>query len=353
MHFKLEYSVTPLIMPEDSPLQLHLGGPHGLRVTIRCPTAEEIGQGYKTTTSICIARSEREPSEHVRRVFEQIDANQIAHPGSENSISCEYTNAKGLRIKIPGPDGFPEFFRSFLTNLRRELSDAAQRAVRILRWRTNEPGPPRPFGARGSSWSFDGEFWHPLPSKTSVQFLGMQATIDLAPSAKDDVLTLLRAGDDEPIYHILFREAWEQRSSNPGSALVIGMTALEVGVKSLIGTLVPHASWLAMQAPTPPLVQILMEYLPMLPAKHVLNGQVKSPPQPIMQDIRKGVSLRNGLAHRGQPPPDFETLESILLAVKDCLWLFDYYAGHVWASKFIRRETLEALSTDDRGGEDR
>lgn len=288
----------------------------------------------------------------MRRFFEQIDANQIPPPGSEESNYCEYTNAKGVRIKIPGSDGFPDFFQSFLTDLRKELDDTAQRAVRILRWRTAEPGLPRPFGAGGSWWSFDGESWYPIPSKSSMRLLGMQHTIHLAPSEKDDVSTLLRAGQDEPIPHILFREAWEQRSSNPGSALVIGMTALEVGVKSLIASLVPHASWLAMQAPTPPLVQILMEYLPKLPAKHGFNGEVKSPPAPIVEEIRRGVTLRNGHAHRGQRPPDFEALKSILLAVKDCLWLCDYYAGHAWASKHIRRDTLRALNGDRSGGLD-
>jgi len=150
-------------------------------------------------------------------------------------------------------------------------------------------------------------------------------------------------GQDEPIYHVLFREAWEQRSSSPGSALVIGMSALEVGVKSLIATLVPDARWLAMHLPAPPLIQILVDYVPTLPAQHAFSGKVKPPPPAVLDAIRKGVTLRNDLAHRGERPPDFDTLESILLAIKDCLWLFDYYGGYAWAAEFISRESLEAM----------
>jgi hypothetical protein len=192
-----------------------------------------------------------------------------------------------------------------------------------------------------------------MPSSLSVHILGLQQTVHLTPNETDDILTLLKTDQDEPIPHVLFREAWEQRSSNQGSALMIGMTALEVGVKSLIATLIPHASWLAMQVPTPPLVQILTEYLPKLPARLFFNNEVKAPPPVILEEIRKGVNLRNGLTHRGQRPPDFEALESLLLAIKDCLWLFDYYAGHIWASEFIRRETLHALcpsSANSDGG---
>jgi hypothetical protein len=63
----------------------------------------------------------------------------------------------------------------------------------------------------------------------------------------------------------------------------------------------------------------------------------------VLDAIRKGVTLRNDLAHRGERPPDFDTLESILLAIKDCLWLFDYYGGYAWAAEFISRESLEAM----------
>lgn len=342
MHFKLEYSVTPLILPTESPLRLDLCDSEKLNVTIRCPTREELDKGFKNDTSFCTACLTREPSEKVRQVFEQIDANKF-RPANSEFFACEYSNAQGVRIRTPGPDEFPEFFQLFLNELRTKLHDAAQRATRILRWRTNEPGPPRPFGSIGFSWSFDGEHWYPVPSKLSVLFLGSHGTVHLLVKEQTDIIDLLQSGHDEPISHILFREAWEQRVSNPGSALVIGMTSLEVGVKHLIGALVPNASWLAMNLPTPPLIQILSEYLPNLPTKCSFSGKVKSPPPAVLEELRKAVALRNGLAHRGQRPPDFEALERILRAVKDCLWLFDYYGGHSWASEFIRPDTLAAL----------
>jgi hypothetical protein len=54
------------------------------------------------------------------------------------------------------------------------------------------------------------------------------------------------SGIREPLAHSLFREA--QRASGQreyASALAMAIAALEIGVKQLIGTLVPGAEWLA------------------------------------------------------------------------------------------------------------
>jgi|GEM_PF-1371471 len=86
-------------------------------------------QGYRADNSFCIARSERVPSERVRQVFEQIDANEILAPNTQEFIGCECTNAKGVRIRIPGPGGFPDFFQTFLQDFQGELIDPQRCAI--------------------------------------------------------------------------------------------------------------------------------------------------------------------------------------------------------------------------------
>jgi hypothetical protein len=62
---------------------------------------------------------------------------------------------------------------------------------------------------------------------------------------------LLDANQLEPVPHALLREAWSQRHSNPNSSLLIGMAALEVGVKDYIAACMPAAAWLAENVPSP------------------------------------------------------------------------------------------------------
>ena len=66
---------------------------------------------------------------------------------------------------------------------------------------------------------------------------------------RSEMESLIKAVNNEPIGHELFLEAWELRKSNPRSALIIGMSAAEVGFKQCIGKLVRDAEWLATNAP--------------------------------------------------------------------------------------------------------
>jgi hypothetical protein len=143
------------------------------------------------------------------------------------------------------------------------------------------------------------------------------------------VIELVNAGNREPIGHELFEEAWNQRSDLPRSSLLIGMTAAEVGFKTFIGDLVPDAEWLAFNAPTPPLVQMLEQYLPGLAVRQRITDTTPLlVPKKILDTIRKGVLLRNRIAHAGEDVKQ-DSLKEILGAVRDLLYLLDFYAGHV------------------------
>jgi hypothetical protein len=155
---------------------------------------------------------------------------------------------------------------------------------------------------------------------------------------------IVRDGGAEPLHHDLFREAWNQRDANPRSALVTGITAAELAVKRCISTLIPSGEWLATNVPSPPLIQILKEYLPILPVRCHISGVAKAPPQQLLDTLRKGVTIRNRLSHAGGASPSTEDVENILEAVRDLLWLTDYYSGVPWAFGYISDVTRAQLS---------
>jgi len=127
-------------------------------------------------------------------------------------------------------------------------------------------------------------------------------------------------------------------------------------MKHCISTLVPSVEWLATNAPTPPLARMFAEFLPMLPARCHIDGHVKTPPKEVLDSIKKGVNIRNQVAHAGNVDPSVDDVEEILVAISvddveeilvaisDVLWLLDYYSGHEWALAFMRPNTRSQLA---------
>ncbi len=164
----------------------------------------------------------------------------------------------------------------------------------------------------------------------------MVGSLRLTPEVAKDVQSLLDERQEEPLAHVLWREGWDQRLANRRSALLLGVTALEVGVKQFISSRVPPADWLLEEAPPPPIARMLVEYLPTLSPE---NGDtLRVPSLDIVQTVKRGVDLRNKLAHTGKSTYSYETLEEILLAVRDVLWLLDSNRGMIWAGSHIRGE---------------
>jgi hypothetical protein len=50
---------------------------------------------------------------------------------------------------------------------------------------------------------------------------------------------------------------------------------------------------------------------------------------------------RNKLVHAGDPPPKWDELEDMLLAISDFLWICDFYQGYQWAANCISHATWE------------
>jgi hypothetical protein len=341
MFFKLEYTVRGLWLPAEAKLSFDFGNPHNRKVEFRCPSEQEQSQGHSTRDCVCTASSAYEPNPKVAAIFSQIDANQF--PTGEDS-NLEYPNDKGTRVRLPPLANFTENFRSFVESANAELSDIAIRTISVLHWRANVPGPFRRISTRGTRWSMDEVFWHPMPCNTQA-LLQVFRPIDDIHLYQAPVRELVANGGSEPIYHDLFREAWDHVSLKPRSALAIGIAACEIATKHCISTLVPDAEWLVTNLQSPPLLKMLVEYLPTLPGKCDFNGNIKPPPKHVIDDLKDGVSIRNSLVHAGADPTAAK-VASILCSVRDVLWMVDYYCGSEWALDYLRLETRSALTSE-------
>ena len=344
LHFRLEYTVRKLTIPSSVALTFEYGGPHEVKVMLRAPSDEERAKGHSSSNAFCTASSAVEPNEKVHDVFMKIAANQMITVDNDISqVALEYSTPDGSRVHLPALSDFPQNFLSFVQNVRGELADWAVRTVSVLRWRADVPGPHNPISSRGFYWSVDEAFWHPAPGDLGLR-VDTFRVLRLPEELRAVVDNIVRCGGSAPLHDDLFREAWEQRYENPRSALLIGIAAAELSVKHCISTLVPDAKWLVTNLPTPPLVKMLSEYLPKLPARCKLDGQVKPPPAQVIDLLSKGVTIRNQLSHAGASNPSTDDVEEILLAVRDVLWLIDFYVGSEWALGFVSPETRDRLS---------
>jgi hypothetical protein len=127
--------------------------------------------------------------------------------------------------------------------------------------------------------------------------------------------------------------------------LAIGVAALEIGVKELIGKLVPEANWLVEQLQAPPVWRILRDFVPTLPLRACLSGKAFDLPKGLITQVHKAVEARNRLVHRGAPPPVREELTQMLKAIRDVLWICDLYGGEGWSARLISGETLASWAT--------
>ena len=325
------------------PLVLTVARTHEIRIVLK---TEDFEHGSALS---CVAETEFEPGQRTREAFESLAARRLpsGHLPKEQWVKdIDYIDEGGVFSNHVVPLYLmPQGFQSFASQVEDELGQAIRDAVGLLRWRSRTLGARAPFSSSGTEWSLDGEEWHPLPRTTSLE-LSASARLELTEEAAADLQGLLAAGESEPLAHELFREAWSQRTANPRSSMLVAMTALEVGIKQYISACVPPATWLAENAPAPPVVALLRDYVPTLePPGGAATGPL---PDEVLNAIKVAVTIRNGLAHRGAEV-DRERLLTTLRAVRNILWTFDAARGHAWA----RAHQLPSLNEDPPQGDRR
>ena len=258
---------------------------------------------------------------------------------------------------LDGFQCFPSCYRSFITDLHRESDSIASDIFNTLRWRLGIDGGPHrlvscPTSIRWQHESTDlaqdayGFLEHQIPIGVSELAFPEGQELTLGDGKRRAVEELLAKEAVQPLHHDLFREAWQNRNVNPRSALVIAIASLETAVKTTICELQEPLRWVFEKLISPPVDKLLREYIPQLPAKNKLNGSVLRPPTHIISEIKKGIEQRNRLVHgseEGLAPSD---LQDLFLAIRDVLYLLDYYRGHDWAVDRIRSEVKNELLGD-------
>ena len=343
MFCKIIYSVRDLYFarPKDGRLDFYCGGSHDLSVTVRMATIEEDKRDDNASLSEAVCK--RAPKPHILKMFESLSKNQMPE-GSNLKDRPDYIDASGS-IKdnhIVHMELMPVSFQSYAADIRQELDYYAKNTVLALRWASGLKGPHNPFGHVGFKWSFDKIDWHAFPHNYKLHMVGSGALRGDSNTQKF-VLDLIAKGGCEPLGHELYREAWSQKLGNPRSSLILGIVSAETAVKNCIALLQPQTQWLIENLPSPDLIRLIRDYLPKLPAKNLINGKVLPPPPDLMDLIKKGVQMRNIIAHGGVLDLKYETLEAILKAVNQLLWMQDYYSGNDWALKHVDEETKTKL----------
>jgi len=317
-------------------------------------TPAVIGPTYvNLPVALCVARVEHQPSTKVRAMYEALANRQLPMGHSVPDGWEDLTPEGTIRPDHTIPMRFmPQAFQQDASNVFERLSAETNKVVRLMRWRYSAEMEYRPIAFPHFQWSFGDKNWYPMPHRTEIKW-GLGVTE--LPSAKKivhEVNTLMATGVSEPFAHVLFGEAWQQRHDNPRSAIVMGISAAEVGFKRFTSQTAPVTTWLVENLPSPPLLSMVWDYLPTLvntlPPRPIQlqppRDDKNRPSGVIAKAIMDGVGIRNKVVHAGGESLKGETVERILNGIADLLWLLDYFQGQDWAFAHVSATTVKEWS---------
>lgn len=239
-------------------------------------------------------------------------------------------------------DILPDRMQDYLNNVSDELHSYASRTYRSLRWYSGLEGSVNPFSNKKKSWSFDGNDWHHFPSTYSIE-LSVKAGIRDSEELQETVKSIVEMGNSEPLANELYLEALSLKNTYPRSALLIAIAAAETGVKQFIVNIHPDTKWIIENMPSPDILKLLREYIPKLPVKNKIQEEIEFP-KTVMKPLKKGIQMRNIVAHGGNCSLTTENLKVTLKSVRQLLWLLDYYSGYDWALKHLNQEVNDELN---------
>jgi hypothetical protein len=256
---------------------------------------------------------------------------------------CTIIKFKEREIKIPHIYYFPGYFVEFVKDLETEMMETVKGTFNYLRW-TNLGIPQEiHISYRSFTFSMNGTEWFPVPSRGLGVSVG-EAFTPLIKIEKDNVAVIrdLIINDvQEPISYSLLREALVLKHSNPRASFIIAISAIEIAVKSLIAKILPQSEWLLENIPSPPIFKIMKEYFPLLPSNGTTDGSPFIIPKAMLKKLQKWIETRNLVVHKGSDAIVGDELSNMLLCIKDMLHIIDFNCGHIWAVKFIRKETVQ------------
>jgi hypothetical protein len=227
----------------------------------------------------------------------------------------------------------------------------------LLRWRVEDDCKLHELASISLAYLSENGEW--VKISTGLHF-GIRFGIPFSqsgPTAAElaDVQRLVDAGRSEPVAHAVFREAWNQRVSNPRSAIVLGVAALEVGFGHFVSRKEPNAPNVKRKRGSTPVAACLRT---ILHRYHVTvtraDGQKLVLSPAFLRTLDELAQVRNDIVHDGKSAPPSDQVDEMLRSVVQALWLFDRLTGDEWAhgrinpSIFVGEAELKALKLQSR-----
>jgi hypothetical protein len=231
-------------------------------------------------------------------------------------------------------NGVYEEVDRFLTPLRA----SSLRLVRLLRWRAGLDF--QVLTINQDYLSLDGKSWLSISAARSATLVIVQILPAMSAEITKEIIDQYETGSDEPLAHQLFNDAWNLRYTNPRASLVVAVAAAEVGLKKVIGLIVPDAQWLLEEIPAPPIGKMLRKYIPTLKVTQIRGKQIV-PPSKLIEKLEDAAKARNKVVHVGEKAPGNKELGEMLEAIQDFLWICDMYRGQLRNVSFISDHVLK------------
>ena len=241
----------------------------------------------------------------------------------ENRLEA-VARAREVAARVPPPAA--AYFEDMLAILRAE----GRRFIRSLRWRFN-------LGLAARDITDEGLWWFTADEKAHRPAVVNQIELPKPWAAEailtDEDLQFAESHDGgfvgEPLARELLFEAVDLQFSNPRAALVLAVTAAEVGVKSFVAGHGEAVGWFVTEAEAPPVTRLIRDLLPLLTERRTKDGRVV--PLALRQQLQTAIEQRNAIVHRGDVSPGAIELNDSIRAVNDFLFLLDWLSGHEWA----------------------
>lgn len=241
-------------------------------------------------------------------------------------------------------DILPKFFQDYCSELARGLSEQVRNTYRNLIWYQGLDYGINPFQNGVVEASTDGAAWFGVPGQLSFE-TGMIHGISSSEETIQFVTSSVQAKDFEPLAHEMLREAKAIRGEHKRSSLLIAISAAETGIKKFIVYMQPDTKWLLENAPSPDLLKLVKEYIPIFKLDISSHEDAKSREVEILEILKKGISIRNRLVHGASYSLSSQTLGDLIGAVEELIWLIDYYSGNEWATRHMNEKLAEHLLT--------
>ena len=164
--------------------------------------------------------------------------------------------------------------------------------------------------------------------------IGQSRGIDPTPNTIHQVSDVLAAAHGEPIGHELIREAFDNVPMNPRSALLIGVSALETGLKDYTRSRIPYSEILLEDMPSPPVENMVQKVIPALDKAQ----DISTPHFPLSKNdsdlLMKWVLQRNRVTHGAQKTVETKELIKFLQFARTLLYKLDVCSGQERAEHF-------------------